>query len=703
MRYILLIFRTKLAMFFVYSYICTHKKTIMRGYITKILTLVALAVFVVSGYVSAAETLPRIHYSLNDGWRFSTLYTPNVEAQLVDLPHTWSTQECSYATAQYTRQIRVPYTLRGKRLFLRFGGVMTTATVLVNGKYVGEHRGGYTAFTFEITDKLRYGENNTITVIASNNHRTDTFPLSTEHNLYGGIYRDVELMVTNKNIISPLVYSTEGIFVEQSEVTAERASGVVSLYLSAMEEGAQQITLRFVAADGYEVARYTAKAGKADKQVATEIPFSIDLPDLWSPESPTLYRVEAIVGNVDKPSDVVTVNVGFRDISISKHNRLMINGKEVDVKGVNLPHDNASCGVVQSRESLISDFGYIQDMGANALRSLVGPHDKSLYDACDREGMLAWVDMPFTRNPILFNDICYYPVEPLRENGFEQLREVIFQNYNHPSVVMWGLFSLVSQRGDDVVPYVKELNDLAHKLDKSRPTVGCSNADGDINFVTDLIVLRQDVGWSKGSYDDLRVWSRQLSENKRFRELRYGVCYGEEGCITHVADILQRGDRNARFRPERQQTLMHESYAELLTEAGIFWGMWIDNMFDYASAFRSQGMNYSGVMCFDHATKKDSYYLYRTLWNAKEPTLYIAERRWNSRCDALQTIRVYSSVGRPTLIVGRDSVELREVATCRYQADSVLLDESTIVRVVDGTGLYRDSMEIRVDKLRVAR
>ena len=690
-------------MFFVYSYICTHKIVIMKGYITTILLILA-SMF--SGFELSAQTSdasPRTHYSMNDGWRFSHLYTTDGEVQTIDLPHTWSQGECRYSTAQYLKQLHVPYTLRGKRLFLRFGGAMSVATVLVNGKYVGEHRGSYTAFTFEITDKVRYGEDNTIMVVVSNNLRNDVFPISTEHNLYGGIYRDVELLVTNKNIISPTFYSSEGIFVEQHEVTEERASGVVKLYLSAVDEGAHQITVRFVAPDGYEVARYTTKAGKSDKQIAVELPYSIEYPDLWSPESPTIYRVEAIVGNLDKPSDAVELNVGFRDISISKDNRLVINGKQTDIRGVHMPHDRQGVGNALRKEHLVSDLAYVKDMGANAIRSIIGPHAQSLYDACDKEGVLAWIDAPFTRNVMLFNDICYYPTATLRDNGFEQLREVIYQYYNHPSVVMWGIFSFVAQRGDDVVPYIKELNALAHELDASRPTVACSNADGDINFVTDLIVLRQDVGWYKGTYDDIRVWSRQLSENKKFKALRYGVSYGEEGALTHIADNLQRAERGARFRPERAQTMMHESYAQLLSESGIFWGVWLNNMFDYSSSYRSEGMNYSGVMGFDHTTKKDAYYLYRALWNKSEPTLYIAERRWANRCDALQTIRVYSSVDRPTLVVDRDSVELRQVFECCWQADSVVIGERTMVRVIDGTGLYRDSVELKVDKLRVAR
>lgn len=690
-------------MFFVYSYICTYKIPIMRSYFTIIVALITTFVAVFATPVFALQSEPRAHYSLNEGWRFNDISKPNATVQYLDLPHVWSVGDVVPSTASYSRQLHVPHTLRGKRLFLRFGGVMTQTNVFVNGNWVGEHRGAYTAFTFEITDKVRYGENNTITVHVSNSSKFDIFPVSTEHNLPGGIYRDVELMVTGRNIISPTFYSSAGVFVEQHEVSTERVSGVVTLYLSAMDEGAHNITVRFIAPDGYEVCRYTAKAGKAEKQSGVEIPYSIDYPDLWSPESPTLYRVEAMVGNADKPSDRVSFDIGFRSVGVSKNNRLTINGNEVDIHGVNLAHDRAGVGAVLTDAELRQDLDLVKDMGANALRSVVGPHRESLYDMCDREGVVAWVDMPFTRNSALFGDICYYPSESLRENGFEQLREVIYQNYNHPSVVMWGLFSLVSQHGDDVVKYVRELNDLAHLLDKSRPTVGCSNADGDINFITDLIVLRQDVGWYKGSFEDVSVWCRQLRENKKFKELRYGVCYGEDGCISHVVDVVQRVERGARLRPERAQTAMHECYSSIITESGQFWGVWLDNMFDYASMFRVEGMNYSGMVGYDHKTKKDAYYLYRALWNSSEPTLYIAERRWKSRCDAVQRVRVYSSLERPMLIVDQDSVELHEVSKSRWQADSVVLNDRSIVRVVDGTGLHRDSVEITIDKMRVSR
>ena len=685
-------------MFFVYLYICNDKTFAMKRLLTIILLLI-------SSTLMATEPSQRLRYSLNDDWRFSLMSDAQTKTSSVTLPHTWNDGEgeCLLATAKYYRQLMLPSSLRGKRLFLRFGGVSNQANVFINGKYVGEHRGAYTAFTFEITDKVRLGETNNIMVVVSNTPDPDTLPISSDLDSYGGIYRDVELIVTNRNIISPTFYSSSGVLVEQHEISQERASGVVKVHLSPLDEGAHLVTVRFVAEDGYEVCRYSAKSGKVDVQQAVELPFSIDYPELWSPESRKMYRVEVFVGDVDNPSDVVVVNAGFRRVSISDDNRLCINGRAVDVRGVNLAHDRKSRGVVSSVEELVRDLSDIEDMGANALRSVVGPHPEALYEACDSRGVLVWVDSPFVRNSALFGDVCYYPTKRFEENATEQLKEIVYQNYNHPSVVIWGLFSLVSKQGDDVIPFINTLNDLAHSIDRSRLTVGCSNADGDINFITDLIVLRQDVGWQQGSYDDIRVWSRQLKENKKFRKLRSGVCYGEEGCADHVVDVVQRIERGAWFRPERTSCAMHESYSALIAEAGIFWGVWLDNMYDYASMYRPEGMCYSGMIGFDHATRKDAYYLYRALWNREEPTIYISDRRWTSRCGELQTVKVYSSAEHPMLIVEGDTVELREISPSVYRADSVRIGERTLLRVVDASGLYRDSLLLRADPLRVAR
>lgn len=670
----------------------------MKRFLTIILFLTTMAAV-------AAEYPLRTTMSLNHDWQFYFAEDGPSKAEYVTLPHTWNDGEHKnlLTTAHYKRTFAVPSTMRGKRLFVRFGGVQSVASVFLNGRYVGEHKGAYTEFVYEITDKVRYGESNTLLVVVSNTHRSDVLPVSSDQDIYGGIYRDVELVVANRNIVSPTFYGSDGVFVEQREVTTERASGVVKVHLSAMDEGAHMVNMRIIAPDGYEVCRYSVKSGKADKPLPVELPFSIDYPDLWSPDSPTLYRVEASIGSEDKPSDVVVTSVGFRSISVNDDNRLCINGKAIEVRGVNMAHDRQGVGVALRTEHIDSDFAMIRNMGANALRSLSGPHMEYLYDRCDKEGMMVWVDLPMTCSVTGFNGLYYYPTEAFKQNGIEQLYEIVYQNYNHPSILLWGVYSLVTGRGDDVVPYVRELNDLVHTIDPSRKSVACSNRDGELNFITDLIVLRQDVGWTKGSYDDVAVWCGQLTGNKKFSKLRYGVCYGEEGVREHTTDELSRTEVGAKYLPERNQTIMHECYMAHISENPIFWGVWLDNMFDHSSMVNANGVRQSGVVAFDHQTTKDAYHLYRALWNSSVPTLYIAERGWQRRCDELQRIKVYSSVGCPTLVVGEDTYPMREYAPKCWCADSVRLGGETMVRAYDSSGEHTDSVLLTIDKLRVRR
>lgn len=651
-------------------------------------------------FTTFASAPLRESYNLNEGWRFyfaSAL--DGSAADYVSLPHTWNVEaeEGDYlrTTGHYLREMEVPSEWEGRRLFLRFGGAQSVAQLFVNGNYVGEHRGGFTAFVFEITDVVRYGQNNYLRVVVSNAQRGDVLPLSSDINLAGGIYRDVELEVTPQDIISPLYYATEGVLVEQRATTRDRAEGVVRVYISAKNLDHTTVNMRIVGEDGYEVTRRTVKASKLADGRAVEIPFEVVNPQLWSPSHPTMYDVEVTLGDERKPLDSVVVRTGLRSIAINEDNKLLINGEPCRVKGVNLAHDRYGVGTALRREHLAEDFVTIRDMGANAIRSITGPHDDYLYRLTDEQGMLVWVDVPFSRSEVAFSDIAYYPAESLRENGFEQLREVVMQNYNHPSVVMWGLFSLVWQRGDDVVGYVGELNDLAHKLDVSRPTVGCSNSDGDINFVTDLVALRQNVGWMKGSVEDVDIWCGQLISNKRWEQLRPAVCYGEAGVRGHNAECIERATRHTRHFPERRQSDMHERYIEQIDEADIFWGVWLDNMFDYASSRRAYGRNLAGMVDYNHRDRKDAYYLYRARWNESVPTLHIADRGWSEREAELQTIDIYSSVGAPQLIVGSDTVATRSVGRAHYRADSVVVRTRTTIRAVSSDGRYGDSIVLR--------
>lgn len=661
-----------------------------------VLLLLAMLLSTLTSYATSPN---RDSYSLNDNWRFYYADAADgANADYITLPHTWNcvVEEGKYlrTSANYLREVEIPADWQGRRIFLRFGGAQTVTELFVNGRYVGEHHGGFTAFIFEITDFVRYGERNYLRVVVSNSQRSDVLPLSTDLNLMGGIYRDVELITAPRNIISPLYYATEGVLVEQREVSTESVSGTVRVYLSTPDIDHTTVTMRIVDEEGYEVTQRTVKATKISPERAVEIPFEFMNPSLWSPERRTMYNVEVMLGDEKNPIDKVVVKTGFRSIKINDNNRLCINDIPVDVRGVSMPHDREGVGIAISHEELTADINMVEDMGANAIRSLVGPHADSLYTMCDNKGLLVWIDIPLTRSELSLSDIVYYPTPALRNNGFEQLREIIAQNYNHPSVVMWGLFSLVWQRGDDVISYIGELNDMAHSLDVSRPTVACSNGDGDINFITDLVVLRQNVGWMKGSIEDVDIWCEQLRSNKTWSTLHYGVSYGEAGVRGHNTELLERATRNTRHFPERRQSEMHERYIEQIDQEGIFWGVWLDNMFDYASSHRAYGMNFAGMVDYSHSRPKDAYYLYRARWNSSSPTLHIADRGWKVRRDTLHTIDVYSSVDMPVLEVDNKSVTLRQVGKCHYRADSVVVRGRTTIRAYDAQRTHKDSITL---------
>ena len=646
----------------------------------------------------------REYHPINDGWRFYFAEElDNSDAEYVTLPHTWNDHDSGSATnykrtsANYIRTTWIPSEWQGRRIFLRFGGVQSVADVFINGAHVGEHRGGYTGFTLEITNVVKYGAENYVRVVVSNAHRSDVLPTSTDLDLCGGIYREVELMVTPQSIISPLFYSSDGVLIEQQHNNETKASGIAHIYLSTPEDHLT-VNLRIVASNGYEVSYRSVKATKINGQKVIKVPYEISHPELWSPEHPTLYTVEASIGNIEEPIDIVRIETGFRSVAITADNKLSINNKVIDICGVNLAHDCFGMATAMDNEAIDHDLDMIEDLGANALRSLSGPHDRHLYDECDRRGIITWVDMPFTRSTMGFSDICYYGSEAFQHNGMEQLKEVVYQNYNHPSIAMWGIFSLVSQRGSDINEYIEKLNELSHSLDPSRLTTACSNMDGDINFITDLITLRQDIGWTRGSAEDVAIWCEQLRTNSSWEELHTAVCYGEEGVATHSTETLERAKRGTYLLPERRQTRHHERYIDILEREAIFWGIWLDNMFDYASSRRPYGMNQAGLVGYDHVTKKDGYYLYRALWNSDSPTLHIADKSWRTRQEPKQQFTIYSSAGRPHLSINGQGVELKEVGRNVWRSEDITIEGEAEVVATSADGKLKDSATIRVVK-----
>ena len=654
----------------------------MKRYIA---TLLLLAI--------CASTQAREVFPLNEGWRFFFKSENSSDnARHVTLPHTWDTDTGGTGyfletTANYQNDMYIPAEWATKRLFVKFYGVQSVADVFVNGYYVGGHKGGGTAFALEITDKIRFGSDNALLVVVSNNYCDDVLPTSTDMNLYGGIYREAELILTEKTAVSPLYLGSDGILVHQNSVGDERVEGEAEIHLVTGGENSCVLTLDITAPDGSRVFSKRQKTRIDGKPVT--IPFSVDAPHLWSPANPALYRVSVSIGDATV-TDSVAVRTGFRSIVATPAGGFAVNGSRIPIHGVTLYHDNAISGGALIAPDYEADLGHIRTLGANALRSAVMPHAQYLYDRCDELGMLVWVDAPFHRSSFL-GDVAYYATPQFEQNGLQQLQEIIAQNYNHPSVVMWGIFSRLWTRGNDVTPYLGKLNAAAHALDPSRPTVACSDQDGNINFITDLIVWRQDVGWRKGTTDDVTVWRDQLQ--KGWSHLRSGICYGGSGFIGHKSYTAQAAPR-ANWMPEERQTHFHEQYAKNLQNDSLFWGTWINNMFDYGSVRRPYGVNGAGLVTIDRRERKDAFYLYKALWNKEEPTLHITDKRRTLRDGERQAFHIYSSAGAPTLLAGADTLAVTEYATCQYRTDSVSLRGTVEIKAIAGP--LRDSVTLRV-------
>ena len=644
--------------------------------------------------LAAATAGARERYAMNDEWRFYfTSENSGDLARHVTLPHTWSLAPGTVirSVGNYDRTFFVPAAWEGQRLFLRFGAAESSAEVFVNGSYVGGHNGAYTAFALEITGKVRYGADNMVHVVVSNAWRSDLLPVSTEQNMGGGLTREVELIVTPETAVSPLYYGTGGLLIHTKSSSPERADAEAEVHVVSNHAATCDVTLRVTDPSGY-VAIIRRQRSKADGNRTVTIPFSVEMPAQWraGEGAGRLYDVTAIVvpdGDTEQ-ADTVSVRTGFRMIEATAEGGFRIDGERIQLRGVSMMHDSAAHGSAMTAADYDRDLELVRELGANAIRSEGGPHAPYLYDRCDEEGIVVWVDMPLTQTAYL-SDMGYFDSPAFRENGMQQLHEIILQNMNHPSVVMWGLFSLLQPRSEELT-YVKELKLAARRLDPSRPTVACSNRNGELNFVSNLIVWRQNIGWERGLLSDVRRWCEQLRDG--WNHLASGVSYGVEGDVEIRQEVA---DRASGADSEARQTEFHEEYAAAVCDNGQFWGVWLNSLADYASARRTDGVVNTGLVTAGRDVRKDAFYLYKALWNSSEPTLHLTSKRVRTRSAAPQRFTVYSSAGEPTLVIGQDTVEMERLSRCRYRSGEVAPEPGVhTVRVTAG-GL-EDSMEISV-------
>ena len=609
------------------------------------IVLVLLLAFV---QLPAKETI-----NINRDWRFfSSSEGSSDRAQNVNLPHTWNNDALSgkedyfRGVGNYMKDIQVPLEWRNKRVFIRFEGAGTVTDLIVNGRYVGEHRGGFASFAFELTSYLRHGESNQLWVIVNNAPRLDVMPTAGDNNVYGGIYRNVELIVAEPSHIAVSHWASDGIYVHQKSVTREKAELETVVRIDGLPGRTLNIDLAVLTQEGDTTAVQSTKYKVPEKGTGSVVlPVSILQPRLWNGTiDPYMYRVSVRLTDDGLPCDEASVPLGLRFFTVDPKEGFLLNGEPYRLRGVVYYEDRASYGIALNSYQIQEDIDMIAEMGANAVRAAAYPHNPEFYEECDRRGLIVWSDLPFV-GPAFMTDKGYTGSEALKQNGREQLQEMLFQQFNHPSVVMWGIFSEQTPRGDDPTSYIGELNGLALQEDPSRMTVAASNQDGQINFVTDLIVWDHTFGWKEGQPSDIKVWIEHLRAN--WGSLCSGISYGAGASIHHQDDSLARPDYLGNWHPERWQTYLHEQYYPYVNESPFFWGWFVADMFDYGAAKRDwgegNGVDDRGMVTFDRKYRKDAFYLYKANWNRNTPTVHIAEKRWNRRGKPIQTIRVYSN------------------------------------------------------------
>jgi beta-galactosidase len=440
----------------------------------KVITLSAILLFIAVYSINAQS---REVISINEAWNFSnSMETPRglgwgrsqAGSTVVNLPHTWNSTDYLSAGGyrrgygSYRKNLLISDQYKGKRIFLKFEGVGTVSTVFVNSNYIGEHKGAYTAFTYEITNFVNFGDPNIINVICDNSQKFDVAPQGGDFNMYGGIYRDVWLIVTDDACISPLYYGSTGVFVSQLFVSEKRAELRAEINMSTRSDYKNcELEFSILDKDNVVVTSKTTPYINNDKVVFNA---HLDNPHLWNGvKDPYLYKTVTILKRNGKEIDRVEENIGIRSYYVDPNKGFFLNGQHLKLRGVCRHQDWDRLASALTEKNHIVDFNFFEEVGANALRLAHYPQAKFMFREADKRGFIVWEEIPFVGG--------YVKSKDFDENLKLQLSELILQNYNHPSICFWGLFNEITGDFDAILA---QLNELAHKLDPYRMTVAAT-------------------------------------------------------------------------------------------------------------------------------------------------------------------------------------------------------------------------------------
>ena len=612
----------------------------------------------------------------NDGWLFKKAedFPETIEGNWlpVNIPHTWNAEDMQikknifYAGAAYYKKIYAPdKSLSGKRLFLRFEGVAAVAEIYINGAFAGSHKGGFSAFAIEIGNLLKYGQDNEILVKADNASRPDVIPVNhTLFGVYGGIYRPVELIVTEKLNIAVTDYASSGVYISQKNVNAKYAGVSVKVKLENKNPDIQNallVTVIYESGGKVKAKQETSVAVLPQGRQSFTQNFVIKNPHLWQGlEDPYLYKAVTQLVADDIIVDEVTQPLGLRHFELKASAGMYLNGKKVPMYGVCRHQDRWSFGSALTDEQHDEDLAIIKEIGATTVRFAHYQQAERIYAKCDSIGFIVWAEIPFV-NRVTTQEA---------DNAGQQLRELIRQNYNHPCIYVWGLHNEVYTPSDYTVALTTELNDLAKTEDPDRYTVsvsGYSTVDQAVNLNADIQGINHYFGWYDGEISDVEKWIKGMEKDFPGYKVIFSE-YGAEANIDQQEETVgEFGRYFSQFYPETFATKFHEIHWGFISEHPYLLASYVWNTFDFATPVNTQGgveaRNMKGLVTFDRKVKKDPFYWYKANWS-KEPVLYLTQRRVTERENKITPVTVYSNRGVPRLFVnGREITDFERGTT----------------------------------------
>ena len=622
--------------------------------------------------------------NLNAGWVFNK--QNEIPAELcadwekVDLPHSWNAvdgqdggNDYFRGTACYAKTLTKAELPIAQQYYLEIRGANSSADVYLDGKHLAHHDGGYSTWRVNITENL---QDSSLLVIAVDNAANDrVYPQMADFTFYGGPYRDVNIIAVADSHFDLDYYGGPGIQVTPV-IDGANANVEVKVYLTDSKDG-QTIRYTLTDKEGNIVGQTTTADTKAD--------FVIENVHKWhGRKDPYLYTAKAELVEDETVVDNVSTTFGCRSYEIDPDRGFILNGEEYPLRGVSRHQDRWGKGNALSKEDHKEDMELICEVGATTIRLAHYQHDQYFYDLCDEYGQVIWAEIPYISKHLPDG----------RENTISQMKELVIQNYNHPSIVVWGLSNEISIGGSDadLLENHRILNDLCHEMDKTRKTtiaaVSMCKMEDPYLQIPDVVSYNHYFGWYGGDTSMNGPWFDKF--HAMHPQIPIGCSeYGCEALNWHTSDPRQ-GDYT-----EEYQAFYHEELIKQLFSRKYMWATHVWNMFDFGADARAEGgengQNHKGLVTFDRSYKKDSFYAYKA-WLSDEPFVHLCGKRYIDRVEDVTKVTVYSNQPTVELFANGESLGVKDAADHFFYFDVPNVGETHLVAV---SGDLKDEGDIR--------